>query len=367
MVVANTSGTHKALPNKETILYDTLSGGNRPEDRIHGWEKTQEIRTGKDDPLGSLFRVAGPESGSDRNDTRKRQCRERGSRSDRRRWRANWKSTIIRASMRNDSMASIQGVAIGMRTFRRFFKTIHARRNYAWSKRRLKRCRFEHQAIAEKPVPASSSSSSSISMRMESTFSPVSNIAAAWQAFTPRTWVTDIGYENAFTVIPSGLPYRPELKTRRAAVAGTQTATVVGPSGEDIFTDKYSRVKVQFHWDRAGMKDENSSCWVRVSTLWAGKQWGMIHIPRIGQEVIVDFEEGDPDRPLILGSVYNAEQMPPYKLPDNRTQSGMKSRSRWRGPRRISTNSASRTRRTRSKSTSMPRRTSIGSLRITTP
>lgn len=101
----------------------------------------------------------------------------------------------------------------------------------------------------------------------------------------------------------------------------------MGPPGEEIWPDKYGRIKVQFHWDREGTNDEKSSCWVRVATPWAGKQWGMIHIPRIGQEVIVAFEEGDPDQPLIVGSVYNYEQMPPYKLPDNKTQSGLKSRS----------------------------------------
>jgi type VI secretion system secreted protein VgrG len=114
-------------------------------------------------------------------------------------------------------------------------------------------------------------------------------------------------------------------------VQGTQTAVVVGPPGEEIFPDKYGRVKVQFHWDREGKHDLDSSCWIRVGTFWAGKQWGMIHIPRIGQEVIVDFLEGDPDQPIIIGSVYNAEQMPPYKLPDNKTQSGIKSRSSMAG------------------------------------
>ncbi len=106
---------------------------------------------------------------------------------------------------------------------------------------------------------------------------------------------------------------------------------VVGPSGEEIFTDKYGRVKVQFHWDREGKNDAESSCWVRVGTPWAGTNWGMIHIPRIGQEVVVAFEEGDPDRPIIVGSVYNADEMPPYTLPDNKTQSGIKSRSTLKG------------------------------------
>ena len=108
---------------------------------------------------------------------------------------------------------------------------------------------------------------------------------------------------------------------------GPQTATVVGPGGAEIFTDKYARVKVQFHWDRLGKKDENSSCFVRVSAAWAGAGWGFIQIPRIGQEVIVDFIEGDPDRPIITGRVYNAAEMPPYGLPGSATQSGWKSNS----------------------------------------
>jgi type VI secretion system secreted protein VgrG len=134
-------------------------------------------------------------------------------------------------------------------------------------------------------------------------------------------------YSNSFDAIPSGVPYRPPLVTPRALVLGSQTAVVVGPGGEEIYADKYSRVKVQFHWDRQGKKDQNSSCWVRVSAGWAGKNWGMIQIPRMGQEVIVDFLEGNPDQPIITGRVYNAEQMPPYALPANMTQSGTLTRS----------------------------------------
>jgi len=131
----------------------------------------------------------------------------------------------------------------------------------------------------------------------------------------------------SFEAIPSKQPYRSLSTTRRARVAGPQTAIVVGKAGEEIYTDQYGRVKVQFHWDRVGKRDENSSCWVRVSQAWAGKNWGTIHIPRIGQEVIVSFLEGDPDRPIITGRVYNAAEMPPYDLPANQTQSGIKSRS----------------------------------------
>src|SRR5205085_5873268 len=124
-----------------------------------------------------------------------------------------------------------------------------------------------------------------------------------------RSGGTEFRYENRFACIPKALPFRPPRLTPRPAVKGTQTAVVVGPAGEEIFTDKYSRIKVQFHWDREGKYDENSSCWVRVATIWAGKGWGVVHIPRIGQEVVVDFLEGDPDRPIVIGSVYNADHM----------------------------------------------------------
>ncbi len=130
-----------------------------------------------------------------------------------------------------------------------------------------------------------------------------------------------------FSAIPSGQQFRPPRRTPKPFVQGPQTALVVGPSGEEIFTDKYGRVKVQFYWDRLGKKDEKSSCWVRVSHPWAGKNFGAIHIPRMGQEVVVDFLEGDPDQPLITGRVYNAEQMPPWELPANSTQSGILTRS----------------------------------------
>src|SRR5216683_3182050 len=142
-----------------------------------------------------------------------------------------------------------------------------------------------------------------------------------------RSGDTEFTYQNRFQCIPAALPYRPQRTTHKPVAQGTQTAVVVGPAGDEIFTDKYSRVKVQFHWDAEGKNNADSACWCRVGTPWAGKQWGMIHIPRIGQEVIIAFEEGDPDKPIIVGSVYNAEQMPPYALPANKTQSGIVTRS----------------------------------------
>jgi type VI secretion system secreted protein VgrG len=137
-------------------------------------------------------------------------------------------------------------------------------------------------------------------------------------------------YENTFTAIPYTVPYRPERKTAVSQMMGAQTAIVVGPAGEEIYTDDYGRVKVKFHWDRSS-DEANSSCWIRVSQHWAGANWGYIWIPRIGQEVIVDFMEGDPDRPMITGRVYNGDNMPPYKLPDKKNHSGIRSRSTLQG------------------------------------
>ncbi len=134
-------------------------------------------------------------------------------------------------------------------------------------------------------------------------------------------------YRNSFECIPAKTTFRPQRNTPQPVVQGCQSAVVVGPAGEEIYTDKYGRVKVQFHWDREGKMNENSSCWVRVSYPWAGKGWGGLNIPRIGQEVIVDFLEGDPDQPIIIGRVYNAQQMPPFGLPAGGVVSGFKSNS----------------------------------------
>ncbi len=142
---------------------------------------------------------------------------------------------------------------------------------------------------------------------------------------TGRT--TPARYENEFTAVPMDVPYRHPTGTPRPLMHGPQTAIVTGPSGEKIFTDKYGRVKVQFHWDRLGKNDDKSSCWIRVSQSWAGRAFGTIHIPRIGQEVIVEFLEGDPDQPIVTGRVYNGTNSVPYTLPDNKTQSGIKTAS----------------------------------------
>ena len=136
-------------------------------------------------------------------------------------------------------------------------------------------------------------------------------------------------YENRLTAIRKIIPYRAarDHNSVETKIHGIQTATVVGPAGEEIHTDEYGRVRVQFHWDRVGVNDEKSSAWIRVATPWAGANFGMTSIPRIGTEVLIQFMDGNPDRPIITGMVPNANTMPPWTLPANKTQSGVLSRS----------------------------------------
>jgi len=155
----------------------------------------------------------------------------------------------------------------------------------------------------------------------------VRHFASAGQSYTTARTEGGETYSNHLVCIPASVAYRPARVTPKPFVQGPQPALVVGKAGEEIWVDKYGRVIVQFYWDRLGQKNENSSCWIRASQPWAGGNWGAMWIPRIGQEVLVSFLEGDPDRPVITGRVYNADQMPPYTLPDYQTRSTFMSRS----------------------------------------
>lgn len=138
-------------------------------------------------------------------------------------------------------------------------------------------------------------------------------------------------YLNELLAAPSSIQYRPLRKTPKPLVVGTQTAIVVGPSGEEIYPDKYCRVKVQFHWDQEGQRNERSSCWIRCIQPWGGLGWGAQFLPRVGDEVLVSFLDGDPDRPVIIGNAYNEANQSIYSLPANKTQSGIKTRSYPKG------------------------------------
>ena len=139
-------------------------------------------------------------------------------------------------------------------------------------------------------------------------------------------------HRTDFTVIPADVVFRPAQRTEWPRTYGPQTAKVVGPEGETIWTDKYGRIKVKFHWDRLGKGDDTSSCWVRVSSAWAGQGFGGVQIPRVGDEVVIDFINGDPDRPIVTGRVYNEAKMPPWALPAAATQMGFLSRSKDGSP-----------------------------------
>ena len=147
------------------------------------------------------------------------------------------------------------------------------------------------------------------------------------EIFSAGGAASECTFSCTFTAISSSKPYSTPRTTAKPIISGPQTAIVVGKQGDEICTDEYGRVKVKFHWDRYSKADENSSCWIRVAQIWAGRKWGAMFIPRIGQEVIVEFLEGDPDRPIITGRVYNAKAMPPYDLPGNETISTLKSNS----------------------------------------
>jgi len=157
------------------------------------------------------------------------------------------------------------------------------------------------------------------------TLTSVSHHAQQGGFYTGDT--NDVIYSNTFTCIPAATPYRAPRITPRPIIRGTQTAAVVGPEGEEIYSDKYGRVKVRFPWDYGGNRKDYNSCWIRVSQSLAGAGWGAVSLPRIGQEVIVGFLEGDPDRPIIIGRVYNGHQMPPYELPDAQTKTAIKTYS----------------------------------------
>ena len=133
-------------------------------------------------------------------------------------------------------------------------------------------------------------------------------------------------------VIPSDVTFRPQPTAEWPRTHGPQTAKVVGPKGESIWTDKYGRIKVKFHWDRLAKGDDTSSCWVRVSSAWAGQGFGGVQIPRVNDEVVIDFINGDPDRPIVTGRVYNEASMPPWALPAAATQMGFLSRSKDGSP-----------------------------------
>ncbi len=300
LVMGNKTSVHKPCPSQSKIRLDFTGGGySKDEDFISSWNLEQELRPGKyaltdynfETPSTSLlanedtiFKVGGNDSYEVFDYPGEYAKKAEGE-----------SRTQIR--MQEEEAGHLMGVGGGAaRTFAsgyRFDLSGHARAD-------------QNQSYL---------------------LTEVQHSASVGSSYSGSEGQSEEFYSNHFRCIPYSVLYRPQRNTPRPFVQGPQTAVVAGKSGEEIWTDKYGRVKVQFFWDREGKKDEKSSCWIRSSQPWAGKNWGAINIPRIGQEVIVEFLEGDPDRPLITGRVYNDEQMPPYKLADNQTRTTFMTRS----------------------------------------
>ncbi len=329
MVVGNTPQSHPDTPGPAQIRYEEIRGAAREDERISDWIKSQEVRTGKQTLRDHCFELTDNLEASE-------PIVEN--------LQAGTKTHKLKSAVNTD----LENYDFPGRYAQRFdgidpggSERSGDLQKIFQDKDRTVKIRIQEEATPGLVVQGKSdcrlltpgykftlaghfdADGAYVTTRLE-------HKASLEGTYAPGERAEEV-YSNTLYCIPAAQPFRPARKTPKARVEGTQTAVVVGPSGEDIFTDKYGRVKVQFFWDRKGQNDINSSCWVRVGTLWAGKQWGVIHIPRIGQEVIVAFEEGDPDQPIIVGSVYNADQMPPYTLPDNKTQSGLKSRSTLQG------------------------------------
>jgi type VI secretion system secreted protein VgrG len=330
MIVANTPQNHLAVDGPAEIKYEEIHGGAREDERINVWVKTQEIRTAKQTLRDHCFELP-----TDNLEAAEPilETVQAGTISHKIKMGVN--GTLENYEFPGRYAQRFDGIDPGGNP-----QASNLQKIYQDNKRTAK-IRTQEEAAPGLVIEGESDCrvlTSGFKFTLSDHFDAngayvltaiehKADIAGAYS----QAAKADTVYINKFHCIPLALPFRPTRRTHKARVDGTQTAVVVGPSGEEIFTDKYGRVKVQFFWDRQGQNDANSSCWVRVGTLWAGKQWGVIHIPRIGQEVIVAFEEGDPDQPIIVGSVYNADMMPPYELPANKTQSGMKSRSTLKG------------------------------------
>jgi len=326
MVLANSPQGHPDLPEWSKLTYMGAAGGTQPEDRIYDWEKAQEWRSGKLTLWDHCFELPGKNLEAVQTIVESVQA---GKVTHKLKVGGNERLEIYdypgEYAQRFDGVDKSGGARPS--ELQKIFQ----------DNERTAGIRMQQEALPSLLIRGRSNCKHLVSghkFTLERHFDAdgayvltgiehTANLAGDYRSGENL----EFSYENTFTCIPAALPFRPPRITPKPTVQGCQTATVVGPAGEEIFTDKYGRVKVQFHWDREGQYNPDSSCWIRVGTAVAGRLWGMIHIPRIGQEVIVDFLEGDPDRPIIVGSVYNADQMPPYPLPDHKTKSTFKSYS----------------------------------------
>jgi type VI secretion system secreted protein VgrG len=310
MVVANTPGSHPDVPEDSKLIYETITGGNREEHRVQYWEKAQELRSGKYTLWDHCFELPHKHLEADKTAP---DAVSVGSVPHKLKVANNDKLEIY--DFPGEYAQRFDGVAPGGGD-----RPADVQKIFQDNKRTVD-IRMQQESVLALSLRGGSNCGQ-LTAGHKFTLTRHFNADGAYVLTSVRhsgrasgdyrSGTGEFAYQNSFTCIPTALPFRPQRSAPRPVIPGTQTAVVVGPKGEEIFTDKYGRVKVQFHWDREGKNDLNSSCWVRVAQLWAGKRWGASFWPRIGQEVVVDFLEGDPDQPIIVGSVYNADQMPPY-------------------------------------------------------
>ena len=326
MVIANSASAHPDVPGTSTVEWDVEEGRQREMQHIHEWVKRQEVRSGKFSLWDSSFHLPDKNFESKKNTL--------GS-------VAVGKVTHKLETGGNDKFEIYDYPGEFAQRFDGISKSGGEQAGevgkIAPDGTRTVELRMQAETLAGLLIEGSSNCNQfttghkfTLAKHFDAegkyVLTSVHHVAHGGNAYRSGD-DSEFVYSNSFTCIPDALPFRPQRTTPKPCVMGAQTAVVVGPAGEEIFTDKYGRVKVQFPWDRESKADADSSCWLRVGTAWAGKQWGAIHIPRIGHEVIVQFLEGDPDAPIIIGSVFNAGAMPPYKLPDNKTISTLKSLS----------------------------------------
>jgi type VI secretion system secreted protein VgrG len=311
MVLSNTPQHHPDVPINVNIIYEPVLGGFRNEDRIYDWSKVQELRSGKYLLWDHCFELPHKHLQADKAILGDVQV---GTVSHKQKMGVNDNLEIY--DYPGEYAQRFDGVTPGGGD-----RAADLQKIFTDNKRTVG-IRMQQEAVTGLVLQGSSTCRQLMSghkfnlqrhFNANGTYVLTTVHHSANVSIDFRTGESgDYLYQNGFTAIPFAQPYRPTRDTPKPFVQGTQTAVVVGPGGEEIFTDKYGRVKVQFHWDREGKHNENASCWVRVTQPWAGKRWGASFWPRVGQEVIIDFLEGDPDRPIAVGTVYNADQMPPY-------------------------------------------------------
>jgi type VI secretion system secreted protein VgrG len=333
MVVANTSQSHPDLPEASKLVFEEVVGGERQEDRVFEWRKTQELRSGKVTLFDHCFELPHLHLEADRTIPETVQV---GKVPHKQRLGGNDKLELF--DFPAGYAGRFDGIGKGGAEQPDELKKIFEDNG------RTAGIRIQQEAVRGLVVEGLSTCRQLVSGH-KFTLSRHFNADGAYlvTAVEHHAVLTgdfrsgeegEFSYDNRFTCIPLAQAFRPQRTTAKPCVPGTQTAVVVGPKGQEIFTDKYGRIKVQLHWDRHGKNNADSSCWVRVAQFWAGKRWGASFWPRVGQEVIIDFLEGDPDQPICIGSVYNSDQMPPYlgngldpKHPNDNKLCGVKSNS----------------------------------------